>query len=117
MTGREVLDRSVRRVMRIVYVGFALCLGALIGGASIVAFFLVVLFPVGFVVAFIAIWYGHIAGVLCPWCKKNLFLIHQGGLRFGDEIVCCPYCGHNFDEEVSTPVQASAPLSRNCEIQ
>ncbi len=107
MTGREILNRKTRRVMRLVYFGVAICAVAIAGGASVVFFMLLLLFPVGFIIAFAGIWFGHCGGIACPWCQKSLFLLHQGGLTIGDDIVSCPYCNHKLDEDLSTSVEAT----------
>ncbi|WP_171473368.1 hypothetical protein [Frigoriglobus tundricola] len=100
VTGREVLDQRCRRIGRIVCTGFGLCVAGLAG--TVCGLFCVFVFiPFGLLIAFFGIWYAHLSGVRCPWCRAELGRLAGGGLVFAPRVQRCPYCERRLDDEVA----------------
>jgi uncharacterized Zn-finger protein len=106
MTGREKLNRRVRMVMRVAYLGAGLCVTSFLLGFIGLGRLLPVLFLLGFAMIFISLVFAHSGSIRCPWCRANLSVVGLRGeevLSFDARIQCCPYCGHRLDEELPQP--------------
>jgi hypothetical protein len=107
MTARAILNRRVRWIMSIFFIG---------GGAFVLSIFLsqglgipeayFVGLP-GFAVAWLTGAYAYLWGIRCPACRGNLAYVVMARmgprLSISPSIKFCPYCGVDFDAEHGLP--------------
>jgi hypothetical protein len=103
MTARSLLDRRIRKVYSIIFLGIALFVSAIFAHEALgVPDWVWVPGLIGFAVAWItmagAYWFGFFQ---CPYCQGKLtgLVMHSGRLRLDPRIRFCPYCGQDLDTE------------------
>src|SRR5437867_5433156 len=114
MTARAMIDRRFRAVMRVVFVGFALFVAALVADKGLGMPEWVWVFGLaGFGVAWLTMMGAWIIGFRCPQCSGRLtpLLFYSGRFRLDPRIRFCPYCGKDLDSECEA--RADNPLGRN----